>query len=430
MPTSVDLHAPDHELVGELGEEHFGFSDLDVRLAERASGPGTIETADGPVTYEDGDFIVSMPSGERYPIPARMYFGTYQQLGQIGDWTIGRRLIHLRRVWPVTSDAVELTYPDRRARLHAARGAWIYKCDDDDLGIINADVNTKTHSIIGTAKSQAGVDWQRKHDRACDSLIALPPILTALALAALAVATKEPQLARFLIGLECALLLAGSLLAAWMRRDRWALRAAASSGMKVAERFQVAVQALGQRPSTDYPLMALWRSAQTDEPPPAPPKLEAECIAQVSAAIDVTREEIRHALHHAHQVESRVDFMSWAGVFIIVACLIPVMLEPGDRFKTFKLLAAWLPAALGMAHAFAARRQSLANVVAGKQLLLELKFLRTRLLAATTVVPASSEAADAKKQAHDCIRMLCGRVAAYTHHGLEAATGMRAHPPA
>src|ERR1700730_18261930 len=80
-----EARPPRHLFRGELGEELIVLSIPVVRIAERLGWETQIETADGFVTGRAGDFVITAASGERYPILASVFYGTYQILGSVGS---------------------------------------------------------------------------------------------------------------------------------------------------------------------------------------------------------------------------------------------------------------------------------------------------------------------------------------------------------
>src|SRR6266849_1935975 len=133
MPKLVPSAPPTHPFKGELGPELVVLSVSIVRVAQRVETEELVETADGPVRARVGDFVVTTADGERYPIPAFVFFGAYRVLGQVGARFVGRRLLHARRAWEVLADHAEFDYHAEcdygpgRGKVAAPKGGWIYR---------------------------------------------------------------------------------------------------------------------------------------------------------------------------------------------------------------------------------------------------------------------------------------------------------------
>lgn len=418
-------HAPPKELYsGELGEELIVLSNPEIRIAERAVRVDTCLTADGPVQVRPGDFIVSMPDGERYPVKPDVFFGTYEILSQVGSWYVGRRLLHPRRAWPIESTGAEFDYGPDRGRVAAARGGWVYQSVDDDFGLINAEALVKSYVVVGPASLLQQTDWARRFRRMSLLLTTLPVALTGLALVALQVSVLHPTLAKVLLALE-AVLLAVAAVSVWtIRRDRWSLRAAATAGLDVARRFQLVVRALGLPASSVFPTMTLWRAAQDDRQDGA--RVAARFIASINQLIDDTQEQARQDFRQYELLEHRVDSLTWMAAAAVLACLGLVALW---HSQPAKLAAVWLPSVVGAAHAWTWKRQAARRAGAAAEIVRELRFVRSKLvsLAPQGVLDESDNQRCAEVTA--TLRMLCRCIAQHTERELQLTAGEKVSLP-
>src|SRR5262249_50476718 len=160
---------------GKPGPELIVLSTSIVRIAQRAKTEELVETADGPVRARVGDFIVTTADGERYPIPAFVFFGTYRVLGQVGARFVGQRLLYARRAWEILSDDAEFDYGPGRGKVAAPKGGWIYRSDEDDYGYINPDAKRKAHVAVGTVAELNTIDWEARFRRTAAIMSWLPP---------------------------------------------------------------------------------------------------------------------------------------------------------------------------------------------------------------------------------------------------------------
>lgn len=389
-------------------------SNSEIRVAERATVAGVLETSDGPVRVRPGDFIVTMPQGERFPILAPIYFGTYEVLSNVGNWFVGRRLLHPRRAWPIESAGAELDYGQGRGWVSGVRGDWIYQSDDADYGLINAEAKSQAYVAVGKASELDNAERAvQRFNRFTSAVALLPPVLTGLALLALHWHDAYPAVAEALLIAEVLLLVLGVWGAWHMRTRRWSLRVAIVSADAIARRFQVAAQAAGVAASELFPMMSLWRAAQGEID--ATPMLTQDRITTLKSLIDESYQHILHDLERHHRLERRADLLSWLAVAVVLFCLGMVAMA---HQQPYKLLAIWLPSVVGAAHAWTWRRQSLGRVNAASEMLKELRFIKARLVSVHSGASVQGTQAAAESDALAAVRMLCHTIARYSQREL------------
>jgi hypothetical protein len=423
MPTLLVDTPPPEQFHGQIGPELIILSVSVHRMVERLYTEMPVETADGLVMGRMGDFVVTTSEGERYPIPPAVFWGTYQIIGSAGNKLICRRLIHARSAWPVVSDSAEFDYGPGRGRVAAPRGAWIYRSDEDDYGLINASAKGRAHVIAGEAAEINGVEWDSRYGRLSLLLSVLPPVLTFLALLAYGATLRhEYALASTLLFSEGLLLLSGIAFSAWASRGRWHLKAAVVSGAEYARMFQILVRMLGQRPSERFPGMALWRAAQEDETNSlaVPPKDWRDLKDRLYDAFD----RVQSSVARAHGAERLAQLGTWISVAIILFCVVHAALTHSGLSE---FLTIWLPSAIAAFHASIWRHKLDRAVAEGREFLGELEFVRRELLA---LVPG--EVVDLQDQrTADALRatlkVLCRSVAEFTQRRLSVSMG--SNPP-
>lgn len=399
---------------GQCGEELVVLSTPEIRAAERSTERKTIETADGPVDARPGDFIVSMPNGERFPISAGVYFGTYEVLSSVGNWFIGRRLIHRRRVWPVTSSAAEFDYGSDRGSVAIDRGSWLYQSDESDYGVINATAAVTSHTLVCQESALKHADWVRAVRWTDNVLGMLPVLLIALGVIALGVQANSPNVALWLLASEGALLVAGVLLAWRSRSGRWHLRAAVEGGAALAREFQTVVAALGQRQSEAFPMMALWRAAQADSGSTQPPQQTS--LSAIKERLNATIDRLTSDLHRHHKLERSVEKLSWIAAAVVLAALAAAATTHQSGYK---LLAIWLPSVVGACHAWLWQRQIRERADSERELISTLQFARNRLMALTREARSAEEKSTAQTELIETLRFLCRCIASHTQRELK-----------
>jgi hypothetical protein len=408
---------PAHLFTGKLGEEIMVISVPMLRAAQRLDAASEIETADGTVVGRVGDFVVTQSNGERYPILASVFYGTYQIVGRVGSRFVGRRLLHTRRAWPIQSAHAEFNYGEGRGKVAAPRGGWIYRSDENDYGLINAEAKSIAHIEVGTTRSLRQTNWTRWFQWTVRLTSLLPPVMTMVALVAYTAALREHQvLSQLLLAIEGICVALGAATVWWVRKDRWVLKAAVSAGTNIARDFQSAVELLGQNRSDLFPDMALWRAAQSDQHGPdffSPQGLRS-LKEQVFTTYDCVREEIEG--HHSE--EKRTMFFSWIAVLVVLGCTACAW---WTHAHFFELLAIWLPSAVGAMHASVWRRQIVNRIGAGREFLSELAFVRSQLMSLVPNDRLETKDVHQAETLRATLRVLCRAVGEHTQRKLQFA---------
>ncbi len=419
---------------GELGDAIVVLSFPEIRNAELLATRVELLTADGVVHGRPGDVVVMAYGGERYPIEADVFFGTYEVIGSVGPRLVARRLIHARTAWPIVSPSATFNYGDDRGTVVIERGGWLYQSDDDDFGVINVGVMHKGHVEVGPASSLQATDWDARFRRSLVTLAILPTVLTLLGLLAFASATiTHTELAtRLLIGSETVLLAAGGVLVWWMRKDRWDLKAAVGSSFGTARDFQCAVALLGCRASSGFPGMSLWRAAQLTGPLDIEPVIaglgsKADALMrELKSRLGKTRDALGNELKRYHAAERIAAWSALAALVAIVACNLYLLLvkhaEPLEkRAAVVELFSIWLPSLIGALHTFNLRRHLSTRLSAIRTFSAQLKFASDQVFA---IVPGSTSALSDARTGEDLkatLKVLCRVVAQHTQSQVQLA---------
>jgi hypothetical protein len=410
---------PTHLFRGELGPELVVLSTSIVRIAQRLETEAEIETADGVVKGRKGDFVVTAAGGERYPIPAEVFFGTYEVLGNVGSRFVGRRLLHARRAWPIESAHAEFDYGPGRGRVAAPRGGWIYRSDEEDYGLINAEAKSKAHIVVGEATELEHANWEMRFRHGTLLSVILPPVLTLIALLAYSSALRlEYVAAEALLVIEGICLILGIAAIWWIRRDRWVLKAALIRSTKFALTFQCAVGLLGQRESEIFPSMALWRAAQHDWPTVL--STSSDSIRNLKNQVYTVYDQVRHEVDTHNAAEKFAEKLAWVAALAVVGC---IGYAVGSHSLFSELTAIWLPSAVGGVHALFWRRQLSRRINAGQEFLAELAFVRSQLVALLPEDKIDPKDAPAKEALRATLRVLCRAVAEHAQRQLQFALG-------
>jgi hypothetical protein len=417
MSKCVDRTPPPHLFRGDLGAELIVLSSSAVRVAQRLDSKLEIETADGVVMGWPGDFVIGLPSGERYPISPSIFYGTYQVLSRAGSRFVGRRLFHDRRAWPIESPFAEFDYGPQRGKVSGERGGWVYQSDEDDYGLINVKAKDEGHIVVGTAAALANTNWERRFKIAVWLLSLLSPALTLVALVAFASALKDDHLlSRTLLIVEAIGLVLGVGFFWWIRRDKWVLKSALNSETTIAREFQSAVEILGRRPSQLFPSMALWRAAQDEQK--AAPNLSSSSLRNLKEQVGKTYGRLQKEIEDHHAKEAISTTLSWISALTILFCIGYAVYA---HALLSELLAIWLPSAVGAVHGSVWRRQLVHRIGAGKEFLSELSFVQRQL---NTLVP--EDKLDQSNEKHveiltATLRALCQSAAEHTQRRLQFA---------
>lgn len=420
MKTKPSIPEPYH-FNGEVGEEMIVLSRSEIRIAERPNVSGVkCQTLDGEIVANVGDFIVRTSSGEPYPIRASIFFGAYEVLSKIGDQFIGRRLVHERRAWPiVSSSGADFDYGPNRGVACIEKGGWLYQSDDEDFGLINKKVNEVSHIVVGTAKEMSGKNWAFRLRFGMLLISLMTPVLALFALLAFAAnLSGYSQIATTLLILESLILLAGLSLTWWMKKYRWVLKAAVTSGRKIASEFQVAVGALGFPESSRFSAMALWRATQSDVEYEM--NLSSDYISRLKQVVGETIDSTENEINQYERAEQLALRIGWFSAISILVC---IAIAAFTHSAIFEAIAIWLPSVVGAVHAYVWRSQVMGKVTANRLLHSQLIFARQQL------VSWKGDSGTSKANLIATIKTLCRVAAVHSQSQIEFALSQNPEPP-
>ena len=414
---------------GDLDEPIYVLSLADVRDAEILTEQTVFDTADGQVIGRPGDIAVTAYGGERYPIQSEVFYGTYEVIGQVGHRLVAKRMIHVRQAWPITSPDAEFDYGDTRGKVAVARGGWLYQSDDADFGLINPIVNQKGHAVVGAIAKIQKEQRERRFNVASTTLVFLPPVLALLALLAL-VATlhqQSPWLPIALLAFETMLLLGGAFSVWWMRRARWAMKAAVGTGLSMARAFQPVVKLLGQRTSTDFPQMALWRAGQVSDPAHRQydDALTNSLTAEIGAKLGKTLEEMRSEVKRNHRNEQTANIGALIAVVAVVTSNLWLIFVSHET--SLELLAIWLPSLIGALHVSNYRKHGNQHLSLLLETIPQLRFVQQRLLSLS--LPQAPHNDDQSVSRNAALRLLCRVIGRYCQEEVRFALAQEPRLP-
>jgi hypothetical protein len=431
MPQRIRLSPSDRLRRGELGAPLYVLSLPEVRVAEILTSDTSFQTADGDVIGRAGDIAITAYGGERYPIPGKVFYGAYEIIGQVGDRLVARRLIHVRTAWPIISEDAEYDYGPDRGLVSVSRDGWLYQSDDSDFGVINPEQKLRGHVEVGDVLEVSRVAWHRRFAVTASFLIALPPVLTALALLSLDLSygTEARWVPTALALFETILLLAGVGIILLMRWNHWALKAAMSAGVEVAVQFQAAAELLGEDSSREFAQMALWRAAQN----PCQPGNSMPCHSADSAAkVAKVREQLGRTLV---DIECKVAYgramEHWATVAelaaIVIVILTNIWLITVTHVVILKLFAIWLPSVIGAFHAISYHRRTSDRIPVLSEFLRQLAFVKSQLQ--MLYAPNCADSPEISRAREAALRLLCKVVGQYCQQELQLAMAQRPNMP-
>jgi hypothetical protein len=398
----------------------------DIRNAERVLKETVYRTSTGDVVGRPGERDIAVTQGEEtYPIPSRVFYGTYEVINEHGPRMIARRLVHVRLAQEVTSADAEFDY-GTGGIVSVDRGGWLYQSDDGDHGMVSKEKKQVGHIEVGPIEEVDQAPWNQRFRWANAFLTFLPPVLTLLALLSLE-ASHEPStewFARTGPAVETALLVLGLGVAVWIRSQRWALKAAVSAGMKVSQRFQLASEILGEGSSQAFPQMTLWRAAQT--PPRKDPGTlfspqNVERFKTLRQHLGATQDEINRGIELNERVERAGERAELLAVALAVAGNLFLL---ASHSTLIELASLWLPSVIGAFHALRSHRRSAERVPLLNDFAKQLKYVKTRLQVLNDWRP--DEPADTSAERESVLRFTCKIIGQYCQAELQQAVSQ--HP--
>lgn len=401
-------------------------------MAEVIERETVFHTNDGDVVGSPGGRDIAVTHGEEtYPIESRVFYGTYEVLGKTGPRMIVRRLIHVRIAKEVISAFAEYDYGTSSGVVSVDRGGWLYQSDDGDEGLINAAKKHVGHVEVGPIEEVERVPWRKRFERVNTVLTFLPPVLTALALISLSTAA-EPSArswATAASALETTLLFLGLGLAVWIRLRGWALKAAVSAGVKVAARYQLAAQILGEPGSRQFPQMTLWRAAQSGPRPDPGTLFSTENVARLKtlrACLAETVEEINGGIRRDIAIERTGEVAEVISVLLAVGGNLWLIFV--SHLEAIELVSLWLPSLIGALHTLRSHRRTAERIPLLTAFSKQLGFVKTQLQALTDWTAEEPAQKSATREA--VLRFLCKTIGQYCQSELQLATSQRPDLPA
>jgi len=111
---------------------------------EVADKPGTLDTLEGPVQYSAGDYIMTGPKGERYPISPEKF---KELKTDNGDGTASpKKIIKLCKVADHDGEVV-LKYNGSQLAYHSGEDV-IVRHGPGDYGVVKADIFKQTYERV------------------------------------------------------------------------------------------------------------------------------------------------------------------------------------------------------------------------------------------------------------------------------------------
>jgi hypothetical protein len=401
----------------------------DIRLAADVEQETVFHTNDGDVIGRPGERDIAITQGdETYPVPSRVFYGTYEVIGKTGPRMIARRLIHVRIAREIVSASAEYDYGTAPGVVSVSRGGWLYQSDDNDEGLINAEKKHVGHVEVGPIEEVERGLWRSRFELVNLLLTFLPPILTALALISLSAKTVAPSLANAVSALETTLLFLGLAVAVWMRTRRWALKAAVRAGVNVATKYQLVAQILGEPGSRQFPQMTLWRAAQTParkDPGALYSAQNAERFRTLREYLAETLDDIGSEIRRDLRIERIGEIGELASVLLAVGGNLWLIFVP--QLDTIELVSLWLPSLIGALHAIRSHRRTGERIPLLNAVFKQLAFARTQLQALAEW--NHDEPAQKSAQREAVLRFVCKVVGQYCQSELQLATSQQPEIP-
>lgn len=387
----------------------------EVRAIKLITEPSRFNTIDGYVDGRAGDFAVVSQGKEQFPIRPSVFYGAYRILSRFGCDFIAERLVQVRRAWIVMQDGATMDYGEGRGVVSVERGSWLYQSDEGDFGTIHPSSQPASHIVVGP-EEQVEINWTKRVKKVELWLVALPPLLSLLALAAFTATLSQD--ATTLIAIEVLLMIAGAAAAWLMHRDRWYLRSCVQTALVLGREFSAAVELLDQQPSWDFPGMAIWRAAQSQE--------------NVISKLGGTHSNLNYALRDAcvrrlrlldNGIRSSLNSehattMSTIAAFLIVLGA-NIILLLGDHATFLEVAVIWVPTVVSALRCLTSRARSAERVAAMRDFSDRLRFLHSWLL--------SDEASG--PQRNSALRAVCLAAGDYCQRELRLALGATAPFP-
>ena len=110
---------------------------------EIATGPGTVQTLEGPVNYEAGHYIMTGPKGEQYPITPEKFHSMKDDLGN--GICSPKKIVKLAKLAD-HDGVIHTSWGDLN---YTAGNDYIVKHGTNDYGAVKKDIFAQTYDTTG-----------------------------------------------------------------------------------------------------------------------------------------------------------------------------------------------------------------------------------------------------------------------------------------
>ena len=118
--------------------------------ARRLAAPLTVETLEGPVAAEAGDFLLRDDDGHEWPVSAAHFESHYESLpdGACGTWSrVRAREVTVRALQ--LESAMSISVGRSGSRLHGRTGDWLVYYGGDRFGIVAKSLFPALYDLQG-----------------------------------------------------------------------------------------------------------------------------------------------------------------------------------------------------------------------------------------------------------------------------------------
>ncbi|HVO89256.1 MAG TPA: PGDYG domain-containing protein [Casimicrobiaceae bacterium] len=114
-----------------------------------ADAPGSMQTREGAVQYEQGDALVCGAAGDRWPIARDRFLATYAPVAPLASGEPGR---YRKRPQTVLARRMDAPFcvplPDDRGTLRGEAGDWLVQYAPGDLAVVGAEIFKQTYELL------------------------------------------------------------------------------------------------------------------------------------------------------------------------------------------------------------------------------------------------------------------------------------------
>ena len=235
---------------------------------------------------------------------------------------------------------------------------------------------------------------------------------------------QQVNLSSGLLAMEGILLLGGVWLYREIRQSKWVEKAAITERSRLVEPLLPIIEKLGEKYSSRFPQMCLWRAAQGNER--ATGDWNAEDLRQIKGVVSDLLGRLRGDVDSYVSVDRAINWSARIAVLCVIIFGIAAAITHAWYFET---AAIWIPSIVAALHGYSSQKRLLQQQTLGYAVLQEVELLHRQihlLIGKATEVPETSAE---RSELEEYLRLICLSIGKLTQEKMRSALSEMPHVP-